>query len=56
MRLNLNIHEDLSIEDGSILQILPKSQNREDMICSEEIRLKFDDLNTCKIIAYITIF
>lgn len=41
----MNIHEDFTAIDGSFEQLLPHVASREDMLCSEEIRLKFDLLN-----------
>jgi hypothetical protein len=41
VKLNLKLTEDIETYD----QLLPHPMNREDRLCSEEIRLKFDDLN-----------
>ena len=43
VKLNANVHNDLNEEGYDIL--LPHLANAEEMLCSEEIRLKFDSLN-----------
>ena len=48
VKLNVNLDEDMSVLDGSFEQLLPHIASREDMLCSEEIRLKFDLLNQGK--------
>jgi hypothetical protein len=52
VRLNVNLQADLE----SFEQLLPHPQNREDRLCSEEIRLKFDCLNTVLLGYLRTIF
>ena len=56
VRLNVNLHEDLDEVNGGYEQLLPHPNNREDVLCSEEIRLKFDQLNTVLLGYLRTIF
>jgi hypothetical protein len=49
LKLNVNIGNDLSEKDGSYEELLPHFSSREDMLCAEEIRLKFDSLNLSKL-------
>ena len=51
VKLNANVHDDLSGEGYDML--VPHLANTEEMMCSEEIRLKFDALNLSKTIFQI---
>jgi len=48
VKLNANINDDLIEKDGGYEMLLPHLANTEEMLCSEEIRLKFDALNLSK--------
>lgn len=48
VKLNVNLTHDLSEKDGTYEELLPHMASREDMICAEEIRMKFDALNLSK--------
>ena len=48
VKLNVTLGHDLSEKDGSYEELLPHFSSREDMLCAEEIRLKFDALNLSK--------
>ena len=48
VKLNVNVHEDLRKKEGGYEMLLPQLSSREDILCSEEIRLKFDELNISK--------
>ena len=48
VKLNANIHDDLNLQDGGYEMLLPHLANTEEMLLSEEIRLKFDGLNLSK--------
>jgi hypothetical protein len=39
----------LSERDGTYEELLPHIGNREDMLCAEDIRLKFDAINLSKL-------
>lgn len=41
MKLNVNLVDDVT----DFSEILPYPDNEDDMLCAEEIRLKFDQLN-----------
>jgi hypothetical protein len=47
--LNISLNHDLSEKDGTYEELLPHIGSREDMLCSEDIRLKFDALNLSKL-------
>ena len=49
MKLNVNLNHDLSEKDGTYEELLPHFGNREDILCGEDIRLKFDALNLSKL-------
>lgn len=49
MKLNVNLNHDLSEKDGTYEELLPHIGSREDMLCAEDIRLKFDALNLSKL-------
>ena len=44
----MNLNHDLSEKDGTYEELLPHISSREDMLCAEDIRLKFDALNLSK--------
>jgi len=48
VKLNVNINHDLSEKDGTYEELLPHVGSREDMLCAEDIRLKFDAINLSK--------
>jgi len=43
------LNHDLSERDGTYEELLPHIGNREDMLCAEDIRLKFDAINLSKL-------
>jgi hypothetical protein len=49
VKLNVNINHDLSEKDGTYEELLPHVGSREDMLCAEDIRLKFDAINLSKL-------
>ena len=49
VKLNVNVGHDLSEKDGSYEELLPHFSSREDLLCAEEVRLKFDTLNLSNI-------
>ena len=48
LKLNVTLNHDLSEKDGTYEELLPHIASREDMLCAEDIRLKFDALNLSK--------
>ena len=56
VRLNVNITDDFDNLNGGFNELIPHPRNRSDMLCSEEIRLKFDLLNVTLLGYLRTIF